>query len=106
MVFLNYGSDPIVWFDPAAAWRQPAWLKPPRAPDVAPELGWFPVVTLFQLGLDSAISLDVPGFGHAYIARDYIDAWAALLDPPGWSSDRATALKTILAARPVAFDPE
>lgn len=105
MVFLNYGSDPIVWFDPAAAWRQPAWLTPPRAPDVAPELGWFPVVTLFQLGLDSAISLDVPGFGHAYIARDYIHAWAALLDPPGWSPERAAALGAILAARPSPFEP-
>lgn len=105
MVFLNYGSDPIVWFDPGMAWRPPAWLTPPRAPDVAPELGWFPVVTLFQLGLDSAISLDVPGFGHAYIARDYIHAWAALLDPPGWSPERAAALEATFAARASPFEP-
>jgi uncharacterized membrane protein len=103
LVFLNYGSDPIVWFDPASAWAPPAWMTPPRAPDVAPELGWFPLVTTFQLGLDSAISLDVPGFGHAYIARDYIDAWAAVLDPPGWGADRAAKLKAVFAARPEPF---
>lgn len=104
MVFLNYGSDPIVWFDPATAWTPPAWMTPPRAPDVAPEFGWFPLVTLFQLGLDSAISLDVPGFGHAYIARDYIDAWAATLDPAGWSPERAAALKAVFAAREAAAE--
>jgi uncharacterized membrane protein len=100
LVFLNYGSDAIVNFNPAAAWRRPDWMTGERAPDVAPEFRWFPVVTTFQLALDMAISLAVPGFGHFYIARDYIDAWAALLDPPGWSPERAEALKAHFAERP------
>jgi len=104
LVFLNYGSDPIVVFSPHSAWFPPDWLAPPRAPDVSPALRWFPLVTTLQLGLDSAISLDVGGFGHAYIARDYIDAWAELLDPPGWNEERAEALKAIFAARPSPFD--
>jgi uncharacterized membrane protein len=104
MAFLNYGSDPIVNFDTASAWRPPAWMAAPRAPDVSPAFGWFPVVTTFQLGLDSANSLAVPGFGHAYVARDYIDAWAAVLDPPGWSRERADRLKAIFAARPGPLD--
>jgi uncharacterized membrane protein len=104
LVFLNYGSDPIVVFNPASAWAPPDWMAAPRAPDVAPELGWFPVVTTFQLALDMAISLDVAGFGHAYIARDYIDAWAAVTDPPGWTPARADALKAIFATRPGPFD--
>jgi uncharacterized membrane protein len=62
------------------------------------------VVTTFQLALDMAISLDVAGFGHAYIARDYIDAWAAVTDPPGWTPARADALKAIFATRPGPFD--
>lgn len=99
MVFLNYGSDAIVVFNPASAWYPPDWMAFPRAPDVAPELRWFPLITAIQLGLDMAISLHVPGFGHAYVARDYIDAWAATLDPEGWSPERATALKAIFATR-------
>jgi uncharacterized membrane protein len=104
LVFLNYGSDPIVVFNPASAWAPPDWMAAPRAPDVAPELGWFPLVTTIQLGLDSALSLAVAGFGHAYVARDYVDAWAATLDPPGWSPERAAALKAIFETRPGPFD--
>ena len=106
LVFLNYGSDPIVVFNAGSAWRPPDWMAAPRAPDVAPELRWFPVVTTFQLAVDMAISLDVAGFGHAYIARDYIDAWAATLEPEGWSEARAVALKAIFESRPGPFVPE
>jgi uncharacterized membrane protein len=103
-VFLNYGSDPIVVFNSGSAWAPPDWMRRPRAPDVADELRWFPVVTTFQLALDMAISLRVPGFGHAYIARDYIPAWAAVLDPPGWSAEREAALRAIFETRPGPFD--
>jgi len=103
-VFLNYGSDPIVVFNSGSALAPPDWMRRPRAPDVADELRWFPVVTTFQLALDMAISLKVKGFGHAYIARDYIPAWAAVLDPPGWNAAREAELQAIFAARPGPFD--
>jgi uncharacterized membrane protein len=99
IVFLNYGSDPIVVFNSGSGLLPPAWLEAPRAPDVAPELRWFPLVTMFQLGLDSAISLKEPGFGHFYIARDYIDAWAPVVDPDGWSPARSEELKAIFERR-------
>ena len=99
-VFLSYGSDPIVNFDFATLWRRPAWLEAPRAPDVSPEMRWFPLVTAFQVGLDMTIALAVEGYGHFYVAEDYIDAWAALTDPPGWSEARAEELKAIFEARP------
>ena len=76
LVFLNYGSDPIVAFTTAVGVHPPAWLDKPRAPDVPPELRWYPIVTMFQLALDSAISLDVPRHGHNCVAEDYIGAWA------------------------------
>jgi uncharacterized membrane protein len=99
-VFLNYPSDPLVEFDFATLWREPPWLsETPRAPDVAPEMGWYPLVTAFQLALDMAAPLGVPGFGHFYIADDYIDAWAALTEPPGWSPARADALRALMATR-------
>ena len=99
LVFLNYGSDPIVNFTFESGWRRPQWLNDPRPPDVAPELRWYPIVTMFQLGLDSGISLEVPRFGHYYVFPDYIDGWAALLDPPGWSPARRDELNAIFEVR-------
>ncbi|RIA55698.1 putative membrane protein [Dichotomicrobium thermohalophilum] len=98
-VFLNYGSDPIVAFTYGSAFQRPAWMEYPRAPDVSDELTWFPIVTMLQVALDTSIALDVPGYGHDYIARDYIDAWAAVLDPPNWSDERAAELKVIFEKR-------
>ncbi|WP_269582104.1 alpha/beta hydrolase [Roseibium sp. Sym1] len=98
-VFLNYGSDPIVNFTFDSAIRPPAWMEAPRAPDVSDKFSWFPVVTMLQLALDSLFALDVPRFGHYYIAPDYIDAWAALVEPDGWSEDRARHLKAIFEER-------
>ena len=102
-VFLNYGSDPIVNFTFDSAVRPPAWLNQPRAPDVSERLSWFPVVTMLQLVLDSMFALDVPRFGHYYVAPDYIDAWAAVVEPEGWSSARAERLKDIFSRRGPAF---
>ena len=98
-VFLNYGSDPIVNFTYDSAIRPPAWLNEPRAPDVTDKLSWFPVVTMLQLALDSLFALDVPRFGHYYVAPDYIDAWAAVVSPQNWSDERAEQLKTIFRKR-------
>ncbi|MEM1129533.1 MAG: alpha/beta-hydrolase family protein [Pseudomonadota bacterium] len=103
LVFLNYGSDPIVGFSFPSAFRRPAWMQEPRAFDVAPEFRWYPIVTMFQLALDMAISLEVEGFGHWYIARDYIDAWAMLVEPPGWDAEREATLKQIFVARGPSF---
>lgn len=93
LIFLNYPSDPIVVFDFDLAFQRPDWLRDQRPPDVAPKLIWFPLVTMFQIALDMTISLKIPGYGHYYIARDYIDAWAGLLELPEWSTDRSDALK-------------
>lgn len=98
-VFLNYASDPIVAFTYDSAVKPPAWMAPPRAPDVSDQLTWFPVVTMLQIAIDSVLALQVPGYGHHYIARDYIDAWAAVTDPPDWSPARADELKAIFERR-------
>ncbi|MBN9670609.1 alpha/beta hydrolase [Roseibium aggregatum] len=102
-VFLNYGSDPIVNFTFDSAIKPPAWMNEPRAPDVTDKLSWFPVVTMLQLALDSMFALDVERFGHYYVAPDYIDAWAALVEPEGWSKARADELKAIFSRRGPAF---
>ncbi|MEM8631376.1 MAG: alpha/beta-hydrolase family protein [Pseudomonadota bacterium] len=102
-VFLHYGSDAIVNFTFGSAFRRPGWFNEPRPPDVSPELSWLPLVTMFQLGLDMAVSLQVERFGHYYVAPDYIDAWAAVLDPEDWSPERAEELKAIFVARGPSF---
>ena len=102
-VFLSYGSDAIVGFTFDSAFRRPDWMRGERAFDVSDKFRWFPLVTMFQLALDMAVSLQVEGYGHYYIAPDYIDAWAEVVQPPGWSEERATTLKEIFAERPPAF---
>ncbi|MCV6598309.1 MAG: alpha/beta-hydrolase family protein [Mangrovicoccus sp.] len=103
MVFLHYASDPIVAFTFRSAFQRPDWFSEPRAPDVSEKLNWFPIVTMFQLALDMAVSLQYEGFGHYYVGDDYIDAWAMLLDPPNWSPERAEQLRAIYARRGPAF---
>ena len=98
-VFLQYASDPIVFFDSAADWRRPAWLDAPRGPDVSPALNWYPVVTFLQLVLDMALAQTSPiGYGHVYAPRDYVDAWVEVTQPPGWTAARLDALKRAIPA--------
>jgi uncharacterized membrane protein len=103
LMFLSYPSDAIVAFSWADLWREPVWMREPPPPDVSPALRWFPVVTGLQLAIDMAVSLQVPRFGHFYVAPDYLLAWAELTDPPGWSAERAAALTEVFARRPPPF---
>lgn len=98
IVFLQYASDPVTFFTPGALWRKPDWMKAPVGPDVSPELRWYPVVTVLQLGLDMAIGLAVPiGHGHYFAPQHYIDAWVAVTDPPGWTPEELDRLKAYVA---------
>lgn len=86
LMFLQYPSDPIVFYDPSSLWRAPAWMREPLAPDVSPALRFIPVVTQFQLALDMLLATRAPpGHGHSYVARDYIGPWRAVTAPEGWS---------------------
>jgi uncharacterized membrane protein len=96
IAFLQYGSDPITFFDPQAYWREPAWMEAPRPPDVIPQLRWFPVVTMLQLAADMMVGTAPPGFGHEYAARDYLEAWLALLEPTGWTGAEVERLMGVL----------
>jgi uncharacterized membrane protein len=100
IVYLQYASDPIVFFEPASLYHRPAWLEAPRGPDVSPEVRWYPIVTFLQLVLDMAVSLHVPpGHGHRYAPEHYIDAWQAAIDPPGWNADGIDTLKAHFATQ-------
>lgn len=92
LVFLQYASDPIVFFDPSLAFRKPDWLSGERGPDVSPQMRWIPIVTMLQVGFDTMIGLGVPGYGHDYEAVHYIPAWAETTTPRGWTPERERAL--------------
>lgn len=93
ILFLQYASDPITFFDPAMAWREPSWMQSPRGHDVTPDLKWFPVVTALQVAADMIVGTAPPGFGHEIAPADYIDAWLALTEPEGWGPDDLQRLK-------------
>ncbi len=97
IVYLQYASDAVTFFDPHSFYREPAWMQAPRGPDVSPSLRWFPVLTMFQLLFDLMIATTSPmGYGHVYAPEHYIDAWiavAGLTVDPG----EVAALKTRFA---------
>ena len=98
IVYLQYASDPVTFFDYRDLYRQPDWMKPPRGPDVSPQLRWYPVVTLLQLTLDMAMSTTAPqGYGHVFAPAHYVDAWIEVTDVKGWSPDEIARLKRHLA---------
>lgn len=99
IVFLQYASDGITFYDPKSLWRRPDWMVPPFGPDVSPDLIWIPVVTFLQLTFDLALALAPPiGHGHLYAFPHYLDAWASLTDAPGWTAEGLEALKARVAA--------
>jgi uncharacterized membrane protein len=95
IAYLQYASDPITFFEPSSLYREPAWMNHPRGPDVSPQLQWYPIVTFLQLIVDMMIATTPPiGYGHAYAPGDYIDAWIAITEPSGWSTDEIKELKS------------
>ncbi|AGA84649.1 alpha/beta hydrolase [Stutzerimonas stutzeri] len=98
LLYLQYASDPITFFDHRYAWRRPDWLAEPRGPDVSPSLRWFPLVTMLQLAVDMAVTTPTPpGYGHVYAPADYVDAWRIVSAPAGWSDAALQRLKQHLA---------
>ncbi|QFY60332.1 hypothetical protein FZ934_07730 [Rhizobium grahamii] len=82
IVYLQYASDPVTFFDAHSFYREPDWMKAPRGPDVTPSLTWLPALTMLQLLFDMAIATTSPiGYGHVYAPQHYIDAWVAVTNP-------------------------
>jgi uncharacterized membrane protein len=94
IMFLQYPSDPIVFFDPLSLLRKPVWMREPPGDGVSPYLSFMPVVTQFQLALDMALSTTTPaGYGHSYYAQDYIGPWVQVTEPANWTDEDTARLK-------------
>ncbi len=101
LVYLQHGSDPVVFFSPSLAWNRPAWLEEGgRAPDVSPRMTWFPVVTMWQTLLDLPAAESVPpGYGHNYTIRANLKAWVAITQVEGWRDADTSRLTQLLQER-------
>ncbi|SHS49715.1 transmembrane protein [Mycobacteroides abscessus subsp. abscessus] len=96
IVYLQHASDPIAWFNPDLILSKPDWLREPRGYDVLPSMEWIPFVTFLQVSADMAVAVDVPdGHGHVYV-KAVADAWAAVLQPPGWTPEKTQRLRPLL----------
>jgi uncharacterized membrane protein len=96
VLYLQHPSDPIVWWSPRLLWDRPDWLGEPPGRDVLDAMVWIPVVTFWQVTVDLPLATGVPdGHGHTY-TREFVDGWAAILQPAGWTPDKAEQLRDII----------
>ncbi len=93
-VYIQYASDPMVFFSPNSLLEKPPWLNVPRGPDVSSHLRWYPLVTFLQTAFDLPMATSIPlGYGHNYSPSSYIDAWMAVTVQVPWSVDETKRLK-------------
>lgn len=97
VVFLQHVNDPIVWWSPALLLRRPEWLAEPALPGRPQAMTYIPLVTFWQVTMDNVFSTDMPdGSGHTY-AADYVNAFAAVAPPPGWTAADTERLRRLVA---------
>jgi len=94
VLYLQHGTDPIVWAGLPSVWSEPEWLQQgQRSPSVHPDMRWIPVVTGIQLMFDTSVDLLVPdGIGHRY-GSDTVEAWIAVAGDGGLPPDRLDAVR-------------
>jgi uncharacterized membrane protein len=97
VLYLQHPSDPIVWWSPRLLLTEPDWLREPRGHDVLGAVRWVPFVTFWQVTADLPFATEVPeGHGHKYTS-EYVDAWATVLQPAGWTDAEAARLREIVS---------
>ena len=97
VLYLQHPSDPIVWWSPRLIWDRPDWMGEPPGRDVLDAMVWIPLVTFWQVTADLPLATGVPdGHGHDY-HREFVDGWATVLDPAGWTANKAEQLRGIIA---------
>ncbi len=82
--YLQYASDPIVFFETTSFLLEPEWMRTPRGRDVSPEFAWYPAVTGVQLLIDMMIATTTKiGHGHVYHPAHYLDSWIEVMGQNG-----------------------
>jgi uncharacterized membrane protein len=97
VLYLQHPSDPIVWWSPDLLFSKPDWLSERRGRDVLGSMVWLPVVAFWQVTADLPMAGGVPsGHGHKYNA-EHVDAWNAILQPPGWTAADLARLRALVS---------
>ncbi len=100
VLYLLHPSDPIIWWNSDLLLHRPDWLREPRGADVLGAMVWIPFVTFWQVTADMPLGLAVPpGYGHVYTG-EHVDGWAAILQPEGWSAEKAARLRALVQPPP------
>lgn len=100
VLYLMHGSDPVSWWSPSLLLNRPDWLDDPAGNDQLDEMFWIPFVTFWQVTVDMMELVDVPsGHGHDYRAT-YLDGWAQVVQPAGWTPGKAEQLRAIILTEP------
>lgn len=111
VVYLQYASDAVTFFDPHSTFREPEWMKAPRGPDVSPAMHWYPVVSIVQTAFDMMLAGTAPmGFGHVFAPSDYTAGWLEVSGVDDWTPEEFSRLQAELdrrrAAQIAGRDPE
>lgn len=97
IIYLQNATDPVVFFSTDYLWQAPGWLEGKRGPGVTDDMSFYPLVTFWQLAVDFLGAGSTPeDFGHLYSKSTYIESWAALTEPSGWSPEREAELKQLI----------
>ncbi|WP_051214909.1 alpha/beta hydrolase [Granulicoccus phenolivorans] len=76
VIYLQYASDPIVWWNWDVLYREHDWLKERVGRDVSDGVRWVPWATFWQLACDMAVAQSAgDGHGHEY-KDDLVPVWA------------------------------
>lgn len=103
VVYLQYASDAVTFFDPRSTFREPEWMKAPRGPDVSPAMRWYPVVSIVQTAFDMMLAGTAPmGFGHVFAPSDYIAGWLEVSGVDDWAPEDFSRLQVELDRRRAA----
>jgi uncharacterized membrane protein len=98
VLYMQHPSDPITWWSPDLILNRPDWLEEPRGSDVLDATRWIPFVTFWQVSADLALGFSTePGHGHNYTG-EHVDGWAAVMQPDGWTEERADELRELARA--------
>jgi uncharacterized membrane protein len=93
VVYLMHTSDPVVWWSTDLVLGEPSWIEDPGKDVLAEGMSYLPFVTFWQVTADLLFATGVPdGHGHTY-RSEYVDAWNAVLQPPGITSNDLATLR-------------
>ena len=96
VLYMQHPSDPVTWWSPDLVLHRPDWLEEQRGRDILPQMRWVPFVTFWQVTGDLPLSFSMPPeHGHTFTG-EHVDGWAAVLQPPDWTAEKAARLRALI----------